>query len=108
MPESKSTETYIVVRPHTLNHKVNEEIELTNEQAKALVNKVVIKRSGSDASQKAATDKVNTENVFLKKENEALKAEASELAKANEALVKKVGELTKPADNATKKNSGSK
>lgn len=87
--KKEPTEKYVVIKPHTLDHKVGDKIDLTAKQAKNLVGKV---RKASDVAGeneakaspaelkklKAAEDRV----AELEAENEELKKQLEEAAKA--------------------------
>jgi cell division protein FtsB len=87
--KKETTEKYVVIKKHCLNHKVDAVISLTEKQAKNLVGKVRLQSEKIDGNEFAVAngelqvqvDTLTTEKKGLEAEVKKLKAEISLLKK---------------------------
>jgi len=75
MAKQEKKDKYVVIKKHTLNHKVGDVVSLTEKKAKALIGKV---RLQADVEKDTSKE---DELKALKKENAELKAKIAELEK---------------------------
>ena len=88
--KKETTEKFVVIKKHCLNHKVGAVIELTEKQAKSLVGKVRLQSEEIDESEFAEVNgQLQAENDSLKKENEELKGDSKKLNAEITLLAKK-------------------
>ena len=87
--KKNKTEKYIVVKTHTLGHKVGDVIELTETKAKSLVGKVRLQSEGvENVTTSGASKKLKDENALLLKRIDELEEElesADDTVKSMEA-----------------------
>lgn len=99
------TEKYVVIKAHTLGHKIGEVIELTEAKAFSLVGKVRLQSEGvENVTTSGASKKLKDENAELVKRveelEEAAEKDADTIAALEEAAVKgkaKIAELEEAA-----------
>ena len=81
------TEKFVVVKAHTLGHKIGDVIDLTETKAAALVGKVRLQSEGvENVTTSGASQKLKVENAELTKRIEELELEAEESADTIKAL----------------------
>lgn len=81
------TEKFVVVKAHTLGHKIGDVIDLTEAKAKALIGKVRLQSEGvENVTTSAASKKLKDENAEMAKRIEELELEAEESADTIKSL----------------------
>lgn len=81
------TEKYVVIKPHTLGHKIGDVIDLTDSKALSLVGKVRLQSEGiENVTTEGASKKLKAENAELVKRIEDLELEVEENADTISAL----------------------
>jgi len=89
-PKKETTEKFVVIKKHCLNHKVGAVIPLTKKQARNLVGKVRLQSEVIDESEFAeACGQLQAKNDSLTKENEGLKIDIKNLKAQLTAAEKK-------------------
>ena len=85
--KKEKTEKYVVVKAHTLGHKIGDVIPLTETKAKALVGKVLKQSEGvENVTTSGASKKLKDENAALTLRVEELETEAEKDAEKIAAL----------------------
>ena len=85
--KKNKTEKYIVVKSHTLGHKIGDVIELNETKAKSLIGKVRLQSEGvENVTTSGASKKLKDQNALLVKRVEELEEEAEESTNTIQSL----------------------